>query len=301
MDLNKIKNLYKKADRVVRILDKEGKFRVSMINNTQTVITAMNNHKLHFAPAFFLAKLMAGASMVSSFLKGEERVQIDIDGNGYITKLFAESLQVGESRGFARYEENKINEENDSLINYLGAGFLRITKVLYNRSEPISGIVELQKGDISTDLAYYFTQSEQIPTAVILDVKLDDEGNILSSGGLMVHAMPGATNQEIENVYNSLKQITSFTDMIQNYTFEEIAKIVFPFEFDIISNTRVDFFCRCTKESFLSKLVTLDLKEIKEMRANNENELVCIFCNKHYYIENDDFDSIINHIQALYN
>jgi molecular chaperone Hsp33 len=291
----------KNADRVIKLIDKKGNFRAAIINNTQSAKTAQVNHQLHYAPAAFLAKLLAGASLFSSFLKGEERVQIDIDGNGLISKLFAEALEVGECRGFARYDETKIYDHDNSLTSFLGAGFLRITKILYNRNEPVSGIVELQKGDIATDLAYYFTQSEQVPTAVILDCKLDDDGNILKSGGILVQAMPGATIPEIKEVMKSLEDVSNFTDMIGEYSYQEIAKIVFPFEYDLIASTRVDFFCRCSKENFLSKLVTLNLNEIKDMKDKGDNELVCVYCNKHYYIENDEFDKLIDNIQARLN
>ena len=88
--------------------------------------------------------------------------------------------------------------------DFLGLGLIKVSKVLYNKPEPTQGIIELVKGDISTDIAFYFTQSEQIPTSLILDVALDEKGNITNSGGIMIQALPGATEEDLEEVVNNV-------------------------------------------------------------------------------------------------
>jgi molecular chaperone Hsp33 len=78
----------------------------------------------------------------------------------------------------------------------------------------------------------------------------------------------------------------------QEKTPEEIISEVLPFEYTVIDSTQVDFFCRCSKDKFINSLVTFPHKMIVEMEENNENELVCQYCNAHYNLEKEDFEKL---------
>jgi redox-regulated HSP33 family molecular chaperone len=82
-------------------------------------LDAQARHNLEATPAFFLAKTLAASTLLSAFLKGEERVSIEIDGSNYIKKYISESIQVGETRGFIRvdnkYDESKLHSIDDAI------------------------------------------------------------------------------------------------------------------------------------------------------------------------------------------
>lgn len=287
-----LKKELKLRDRVVRVLVKDKQIRAIAIKNTQTAITAQKNHNLEFVPATLLAKLLAATSMVASTLKGEERVSVETNSNGFITKLFAEALKVGEVRGYA-VQSQDIDLSEVTTNDFLGVGLLTISKVLYNKAEPVTGIIELRTGDIATDMAYYFTQSEQIPTSVILDVHVDESGNIKHSGGIMVQALPEASDDDLAIIVENLQNLSRLSEFLdKDKTPEEIIAEVLPFEYELMDSTQVDFFCRCSKDKFINNLVTFPHKMILEMEKNNENELVCQYCNKHYFLDKQDFEKL---------
>lgn len=287
-----LKKELKLRDRVVRVLVKDKQIRAIAIKNTQTAITAQKNHNLEFVPATLLAKLLAATSMVASTLKGEERVSVETNSNGFITKLFAEALKVGEVRGYA-VQSQDIDLSEVTTNDFLGVGLLTISKVLYNKAEPVTGIIELRTGDIATDMAYYFTQSEQIPTSVILDVHVDESGNIKHSGGIMVQALPEASDDDLAIIVENLQNLSRLSEFLdKDKTPEEIIAEVLPFEYELMDSTQVDFFCRCSKEKFINSLVTFPHTMIVEMEANNENELVCQYCNSKYFLEKEDFNKL---------
>ncbi len=288
-------------DRSVRVISKDGYFRAVCIKNTTSAQTAQLNHNLKSIPAVFLAKTLAAASMAASFQKGEERVVIEFEGNGYISKIFAEAMQLGEIRGYVDLKNNS-DENINKFDDILNIGLLKVSRILYNRSEPIQGIVPIQKGDIATDLAYYYNQSEQILTAVILDSSIDENGLILESGGLMLQAMPNYDENTLIEVFEKISSIKPINEYFsQGLNPKQVLNEVLPFEFDIINSTQVDFFCRCSKENFVSKLLTLGINEIKEMQTSNQNELICRYCNKHYYLNENDFLSITEQLLAKNN
>lgn len=295
------KNL-KLADRVVRAIDEDKKFRISCIKNTAAAQIAQERHELPAIPAFFLAKTMSAASMAASFLKGQERMIIDVGSNGHISRIYAEAVQAGEIRGFVDYRPDISNVRIEKLENILGVGLFRVARIKYDEPEPITGIVPLQKGDIETDLSYFFNQSDQIPSAVLIDVELSDEGKIAQSGGLIVQAMPGATKDEIAELHNSLRDARKLTEIFaEEKTPVDAMKELLPFETNVVKSTRLDFFCRCSKDGFKAKLLTLSAEEIKDMRDKGDNELVCNFCNEKYLLEDSDFDEIIEEIESKKN
>lgn len=289
-------------DRIITALNDSGKIRIALIRNLNTVLTAQKRHNLEILPAFYLARTLTAASLMASSLKGEERIVIETISDGLINKIYAEAMQNGEVRGFVEYDKINVNKSFQNTREILGEGILKVSKILYNKGEPIVGIVELQKGDIVTDVSYYFAQSEQIPSAVILDVDFDQDGLIANSAGLLIQAMPGATIDEVVSVHKQISEIKNLSAIINSQpSLEKAIDLLLPFPTKKLKTMQIDFFCRCSKDKFISKLMTLKPEEIIEMKKANNNELVCQYCNAHYYLEDEDFDKILAEIIAKSN
>ena len=109
----------------------------------------------------------------------------------------------------------------------------------------------------------------------------------------MIQALPGASESDLALVVENLQNMKRLSEILkQDKTPEEIIAEVLPFEYTVIDSTQVDFFCRCSKDKFINSLVTFPHKMIVEMEENNENELVCQYCNAHYKLETEDFDKL---------
>jgi molecular chaperone Hsp33 len=305
MTLEEIKRMYIHRDRAVRVLSKDGQFRAVAIRNTDVVKTAKDKHQLSTLPTLLLGRALTAASMASMFLKGDERIIIETESAGIIRKVFAEAIQVGEVRGFVDFNLEKLNgtgKKVEKIEDALGIGLLKFTRVLYNQSEPITGIVPLIKGDISSDLTYYYLQSEQIPTALVLDIEFDNFGEVKTSCGIMVQAMPGHNKKPLEELIETLGNINNLSSyFIDEPNPVKVLNKILPFDFELLKSTQIDFFCRCTKDNFLNKLTTLTANEIIDMKNQNHNEIVCHYCNTRYKIEDSDFDSISENITAKMN
>lgn len=302
MDTKDIKNKYITRDRAVRILSKDGRIRVVAVKTSNSSLTAQKNHNLPLIPAIFLSKMLSAGALMASMLKGEERIILHTESDGEISSLYAEALQVGELRGYARYSSELDNLDFNENRDYLGNGVLKAHKILYNKTEPISSVIPIQSGNIESEVAYYFMKSEQIPTAALIDCSSDSNGNVIISGGVLAQALPGATANDIEVVTNALLKADRITNYYASHLKpEEVLREILPFEFDVIKNSQLDFFCRCSKERFLNRLISLTIKEIEEMRAQGANELVCRYCNKKYTIEPMDFENLLKTLIAKTN
>ena len=79
---------------------------------------------------------------------------------------------------------------------FVGNGqFLVITD--YGTGNPYNSMTPLISGEIGEDLAFYLTESQQTPSAVGLNVLLDEEDKVKVAGGFLVQVLPGAKEEEI--------------------------------------------------------------------------------------------------------
>jgi molecular chaperone Hsp33 len=136
-NLDDLKKKLQTRDRTVRVLSKDGNFRVACVKNSNAARTAQVKHDLYYFPATFLAKALSGASLLASFLKGEERVTLEIDAQGPITKIFAEAMQLGEVRGYISMNKSAQASKFDDLNFAIIDGLLKVTKIMYNRRDPV--------------------------------------------------------------------------------------------------------------------------------------------------------------------
>ncbi|MCX7908004.1 MAG: Hsp33 family molecular chaperone HslO [Ignavibacteria bacterium] len=293
---------HQEKDRVISVMSNDGHFRVSAIKNTNSALEAQLRHNLPEIPALLLARALSAASLLAVFLTGEERVIIDVVGEGLVSKVTAEAIQVGEVRGYCEYSKKVANLPKFDFANVLGSGIFRVMRILYNEPEPIIGIVKLVRGDITSDLNYYFAKSEQLFSIALLDADTDVNGKIVNSCGLIVQAMPGALEKEKDEIENVLMKIDRLTNLISpKVELFDVLKNILPWDITLLKNDRVDFFCRCSKEGFLEKLLTLDYLDVKEMKELGQNELVCQYCNSKYYLNDEDFNFLLTTIKARTN
>ena len=92
---------------------------------------------------------------------------------------------------------------------FVGNGqFLVITD--YGTGNPYNSMTPLISGEIGEDLAFYLTESQQTPSAVGLNVLLDEEDKVKVAGGFLVQVLPGAKEEEIARFEKRIQAMTSY-------------------------------------------------------------------------------------------
>lgn len=122
---------------------------------------------------------------MGALLDPDQRVALKFTGNGPLRKIIVEAEGDGTVRGYVEVPRVDLPPRNGKL-DVGGAigreGYLTVTKDL-RLKEPYNGIVKLYTGEIASDIAFYLTESEQIPSAVGLGVYVEADGNVSASGG----------------------------------------------------------------------------------------------------------------------
>ena len=297
------KEIFLKKDRLIRGITTDGFFKISVVKSTDVVKLAQEYHNLSLLTTVILGRALTGSLLLASELKGEERIRLHLEGKGPIGTLITEANAIGEARG---YVENPAAEldytKTNNLGDGIGLGVLSFSKSLYNEARPTTGTVELISGNISDDIAYYLFQSEQVPSAITLDVGIDDDGNVSHAGGILIQALPGAPENGVLALEENLKKLlplsTQFID--DQYIDDLMHKVSEPLKIKELGRIPVHFFCRCTKDRFLTALSMLQIHELEEMEHQTQ-ELVCHYCNKKYMITPPEIQKIIQDLKIRLN
>ncbi|MBK97289.1 MAG: Hsp33 family molecular chaperone HslO [Balneola sp.] len=299
MSIAKEKFLFK--DRLVKGVTKDGHFKLSVVKTTALVNEAKDRHGLSLLATVILGKTLTAAALLASELKKEERIQIRLDGNGPLQYVIAEANSLGEVRGYVGNPRAELayNKPDVLLSDGIGLGVLSLTKVLYNEAEPRTSSIELIAGDVTRDIAHYLAKSEQVPSAVILDIGITKNGAISEAGGLLLQRLPDAPDGQIDMLHERLASFQPIDQLFSEkiYVDEIMHRSVSPIQVKELSRNPVDFFCRCSRKRFLSALTMLSLEDLEDIKYNDQ-EIVCHFCNNKQYITAQEIRELITKAKA---
>ena len=200
-------------DHMIRILTRDGSLRATAAVTTNLVEEIRLLQGSDPTASVALARLVTGAALMGSLLKGEQRLALQVEGNGPLHKLFAESDAEGHLRASLKNPVAGLPPRDDrfDVAGAVGrAGFLHVYKDL-GLGEPYHGMVQLQSSEIGDDLAYYLTTSEQVPSSVALGVELAADGSVAAAGGFIVQALPPGDIPQIAGLEAQLRRMPPST------------------------------------------------------------------------------------------
>ena len=276
----------------------DGMVRGCMVNATKMVHEMRANHELGILETLVLGHAYIAGALLASSLKGNDRADLRIDCSGPIKGLVVEANAFGEVRGYLKQVPIPIDKplEDFNLSRFFGAGFLSVTKYLEDAKQPFTGQVELQYGSIAKDLTYYYLKSEQIPSAVSLSIKFDQNGTVIGAGGLLVQVMPGADDQTIDGLEEQVGLLPSLGEYFaRKKSAEDLIHEAFGHcSPKILSSQRVEFMCHCSIDRMRHYLTLLPAEDIAELAQNGPfpMELVCHHCNTKYHFSREELQAI---------
>lgn len=300
--MNEAKRRFLLKDRIIKGIHKKGHFKVSVVKTTQLVEEARKRHHLSPLATIYLGKAMTATMLLASELKGEERLQLRIDANGPLQQIMVEANKNGEIRGYVAQPQASIDPTTQQLEDGLGIGLLQIEKVLYNKAKPKTSTVELKASDITTDIAYYLEQSEQISSFLNIDLDFDEDGSIRQIGGILIQMLPGAPDHvyiELQERLSSLPRIPElFADDV--YIDQIMERVTGSMDVRELERYPVDFYCRCSKERFEGALALLNIDELEAM-TQEAQQMVCHYCNESYVFTADEMKSLVREAKSRLN
>jgi molecular chaperone Hsp33 len=246
-----------------------------------------------------LGRLLSAGAMMGSMMKGEkDKLTLQMKGDGPIGMLTVTADSHGNVKGFPANPAVDIPRKYAGKLDVgaaVGKGVLTVIMDLGLR-EPYNGQVEIQTGEIGDDLAYYFTVSEQTPSAVGLGVMVDTDSSVKHSGGFIIQIMPDASEETIAAIESKVSGAPSVTSMMEDgMTPEDILEYYLgDLDLSINETEAVRFHCDCSKERVAGALATLSRSDLEEIINDGEEiEVKCYFCNSAYTFDIDELNKIM--------
>ncbi|OAB33582.1 molecular chaperone Hsp33 [Paenibacillus macquariensis subsp. defensor] len=286
-----------KKDRLIRGTAMNGHVRALLVRTTSLVEELRQRHDTWPTATAAMGRTLTAAAMMGAMLKGKEKLNIQIKGDGPIGQVVAEANANGEISGYVANPHVHLPSNSLGKLDVAGAvgrsGFVNVTKDqglkdVYTGSSPIIS------GEIAEDMTYYFAVSEQTPSAVGLGVLVGTENEVLEAGGFIIQLLPGLSDDEInaiEHAVSGLPPITTLMD--QGMDLEEMLHRLLP-DAVVLDEMDLRFQCQCSKERVENTLISLgqtDLEEIIE--EDGKAEVVCHFCNEKYSFDKAELQHIL--------
>lgn len=282
------------SDYIVRATAANASIRAFAITSKELTEEARKHHDTTPVMTAALGRLLSGAAMMGTMMKGEkDLITLQIQCSGPAKGLTVTADTMGNVKGFASNPRVDLPLNSAGKLDVGGALDLGILTVIKDMGlkEPYSGQCELKTGEIAEDLTYYFAASEQIPSAVGLGVLVDTDESVRQAGGFIIQLMPFTPDDVIESLEKKITQIDSVTQMLERgLTPEEILEeILGDFGLEITDKIDARFKCDCSKERVSRALKTLSKKDLDEIIADGESiEVKCHFCNTAYEFSVDE-------------
>lgn len=286
-------------DRIYRFVMADKTIKGAIVHATRMVNEMRANHDIGPLETLVLGQGYIATSLMGASLKDKnDRLSMSIQCSGPIKGMDIETNVFGEVRGYLKTPQVEV--KNPEKIKYLstlyGAGFLTVTKYLENAPTPYSGQVALEHGSVAEDLANYYLVSEQIPTGFKLSLNFDENESVNGAGGIFLQALPGADPDQVVQAEKQIQALDSLGEMFASgQTPEQIIQDAFKdLEPQFLNNSRVEFFCRCSKDRMAHYLKTLSPDDKNDIKENGPfpMEVRCHHCNSVYLFERDELQQI---------
>jgi molecular chaperone Hsp33 len=238
-----------------------------------------------------LGEAVAAAALLSSTLKYEGLLSLQLRGEGPMHLMLVECTDGLAMRAVARFRD--VPDSRDLRV-LSGNGTLTVTVESGNSSSRYQGIVPLVGASMGDCLRAYFEHSEQLPTRLWL--RADGE----SASGLLLQRLPvtarpasvtesgagGVAEGEIEDAWRRVQLVAgTVTDLeLAELSDRELLRRLFA-EDDVrmFQSAPVFFRCRCSHERVSNMLRSLGRAEVESVLGEfGRVEVRCEFCSRAY-------------------
>lgn len=291
-------------DELVRAITADGLVKAVAVTGRDLVERARNIHTLLPVATAALGRTLLGASMMGDMLKDERAsLTLQIKGGGPLGTILAVSDHHGNVRGYVQNPHVELMEKAPGKLDVGRAvgvdGQLTVIKDL-GMKEPYIGTIGLFSGEIADDLAMYFVESEQIPTACALGVLVGLDQSVTSAGGYIIQLLPGASEDIISKIEAGVHRVGSVSQALESGLDPEglLRAVLSDFEVEILERHSIEYRCYCSRERVSRALISMGCDELRSLvEEQGKAELTCQFCDQVYSYNRQELEQLLEEMQ----
>jgi molecular chaperone Hsp33 len=284
------------GDRLIRGTALDGKVRAIAADTRELVQELHRRHRTLAVASAALGRTATMGAIMGAMMKGDERLTIQVRGDGPLGKIVVDANARGEVRGYVDHPQIELPLKPNGKLDVaaaVGEGFIYVVKDL-GLKEPYLGSTPIVSGEIAEDFTYYFAKSEQTPSAVALGVLVDVDYAIRAAGGFLIQLMPGLSDGAVSEIEAQLARIRPVSAMLdEGMRPEDILREILP-DFKLLEESAVVHRCSCTRERVEQTLISLGKEELAAMiREDGQAEVSCHFCNERYHFAREHLERLV--------
>ena len=291
------------ADRIVRAISTDGMVQAAAICSRDLTERARQIHKTLPVATAALGRTLAAASMMGNALKSDgASLTLQFKGGGPLGTVLAVSDNEGNVRGYVTNPHVDLPLRPDGKLDVGAAvgheGTLTVIKDLHMK-EPYVGTIDLLGGEIAEDVAGYFVESEQIPTACALGVLVDRDQSVKAAGGYLIQLMPGAAEDTIAKVEGGIMAAGAVSAILEKNDDPEamLRTVMSDFDLKILETCPVEYRCYCSRERVERALISLGRTELEQMLSEQGGcQMTCQFCDAVYEFTAEDIQRLLKNL-----
>ena len=288
-------------DQITRAMTKDGLVNAVAITSAGIVERARQIHKLLPTATAALGRLLSAASMMGNMQKTEDgSITLQVKGGGPLGTLLAVSDAEGNVRGYVDNPQISLLEKYRGKLDVGAAvgndGMLTVIRDL-RMKEPYVGSVELVSGEIAEDIAAYYVESEQIPTACALGVLVDRDQSVLAAGGYLIQLLPGAEEGLIDKIEAGVRRVGSVSHALSRGLDAQglLEEVLSDFQLEVLETHPVEYRCSCSRERVSRALISMGREELSSLIAEQgQADLSCQFCDKVYHFSKEELEGLLS-------
>ncbi|MBQ2726591.1 MAG: Hsp33 family molecular chaperone HslO [Clostridia bacterium] len=281
---------------IKRAISADGGIRVLFCDSTAIVRRACEIHHTSKTMTAVLGRALTATSLMASLLKDmDNTLTLQIRGDGPCGSVVCVGDYKGNVRGYADNMTVELPPNELGKLDVGGAvgqGTLYVIKDM-GMNEPYIGVSPIVTGEIAEDITEYFANSEQTPTVCALGVRVDTDNMCFAAGGYLIQLMPGYNDADVDRLETNVNMAGSVSKLIADGMDgdEIIAHLFEGIEYQMFDEFDIAYRCNCERERYLKALVSLNEKDMQELRdANEPVETCCLFCGTRYTFELSEID-----------
>lgn len=287
-------------DEIVRAITADGLVKAAAITGRDLVERARNIHTLLPVATAALGRTLMAASLMGDAMKIDgSSLTLQIKGGGPLGTILAVSDEAGNVRGYVQNPHVELMEKAPGKLDVGRAvgetGSLTVIKDL-GMKEPYVGTIDLLSGEIADDIAAYFVESEQIPTACTLGVLVGTDQSVTSAGGYLIQLLPGAGEDIITKIEAGVQRVGSVSHALEGGLDGAglLRAVLSDFDLEILETHPVEYRCYCSRDRVTRALISMGREELSSLiQEQGQAELTCQFCDQIYRYSKEDLEEIL--------
>lgn len=273
-----------------RFLFENADIRGETVHLDRALADILAVHQYPPAVAALIGEFLAAAVLLSTTLKFDGKLILQVRSDGQIPLLMVECTHLLQVRAIARGTEQATASDFDQL---LANGQLAIT-VDPEKGQRYQSIVPLAGGSLAQSLDSYFEQSEQLLTRFWLT---SADG---LAAGMLLQQMPSSDKRSSSQRKHDWQHACSLATTIQTPELLQLSAEQLLYRLyheqppQLFEPSSVIFQCNCSAQRTLDALATLDPAELEEILVDQGAiTMDCEFCNQQYRFARADLGALL--------